>query len=268
MLSHLAVVFDVAGTMLEMYRVAKDITRNILMTDIITTKLVMEKSGRALVVPHIDPTELMETPPHTSLSAFFVGRNNDIQISCSSTPVSEDEACSILLSSEVEVADVQETFVAVCAHDPQIHYTIGLIVDTELREVSYSVSTGGNPFPGLQDVLEELDMLGVEIYVASGDSMRSLFNLAEYIGIRQDHIYPVSTPRQKEEIVLSLKEDCDQVIMVGDGLNDLYALKAADLGVLTVQQDSYPSEELFQAANRTINEIVELPALLKKEFFR
>lgn len=39
----LAVIFDVAGTMLEMYRVAKDLSKKVLVAGVITTELVMEK---------------------------------------------------------------------------------------------------------------------------------------------------------------------------------------------------------------------------------
>jgi len=49
--------------------------------------------------------------------------------------------------------------------------------------------------------------------------------------------------------------------MVGDGLNDLYALLAADLGVLTMQQDTHPALKLCQAADKIIWDIQELPIL-------
>jgi Cu+-exporting ATPase len=50
--------------------------------------------------------------------------------------------------------------------------------------------------------------------------------------------------------------------MVGDGLNDLYALMAADLGVLTVQQDTHPALILRQAADKIILDIQELPNIV------
>ena len=259
----LAVVFDVAGTMLEMYRVAKDISRDSLLRGVVTTDLVMEKDGRALVVPNIDSAEIMAASPQTALGAFVVGRGREVRISCSSTPVSEEDASLILLRSEVKMADLQEGLAEVCAHGPRFYCTTGVIVDADIMEVSYSISTGGKPFIGLEDVLGELLNMGADIYVASGDSMRSLFNLTRCRGICQDRICSVSTPKKKKELVLSLKEGHGMVVMVGDGLNDRDALRVADIGLLTVQQDTHPPAELIQAADRVIDKIDEIPGIIE-----
>ncbi|MDF0590791.1 HAD family hydrolase [Candidatus Methanocrinis natronophilus] len=259
----LAVIFDVAGTMLEMYRVAKDLSRNLLMEGIFTMELVMEKGGRALVIPHLDPVEVMKTPAETTFADFFRGREGNVVISCSSTPVSEDEARRLLLSSEAEVSSLQETLAAVCSRCPGFYYTSGLIVDVETGMVTHSISTGGRPFPEMEAVLEELEEMGADIYVASGDSKRSLSSLTRWRGIREERIYPASKPHRKEEIVTGLKGEYRTVVMVGDGLNDRYALKAADLGVLTVQQESRPPSELLEAADEVIDEMRKLPELLR-----
>ncbi|UEC42158.1 MAG: putative Soluble P-type ATPase-like phosphatase [Methanothrix sp.] len=263
MSGNLAVIFDVAGTMLEMYRVAKDLSRNLLMEGIFTMELVMEKGGRALVIPHLDPEEVMKTPAETTFADFFRGREGNVAISCSSTPVSEEEARRLLLSSEAEVSSLQETLAAVCSRCPGFYYTSGLIVDVETGMVTHSISTGGRPFPEMEAVLEELEEMGVDIYVASGDSKRSLSSLTSWRGIREERIYPASKPRRKEEIVTGLKGEYRTVVMVGDGLNDRYALEAADLGVLTVQQESRPPSELLEAADEVIDEMRKLPELLR-----
>jgi Cu+-exporting ATPase len=111
------------------------------------------------------------------------------------------------------------------------------------------------------DVLASLKNHGADVYVASGDSMRSLAYLKE-LGIDLSRVYPVSSPRRKKEIIVDLKNQYRQVVMVGDGLNDLYALRAADLGILTVQQDTRPTSKLLLAADKIITDIKELPKIL------
>jgi soluble P-type ATPase len=264
MTGDLAVVFDVAGTLLRMYRVAKDLVSSRLIENVVTSELIMEKSSRALVVPQIDPSELELLPPDMPLHSFIQGREDLVNISCYSTPVSREVALDILRSSDARMADIQEAHNAVRSRCPDAYETAGLIVDAELCQVSYTISTGGRPFRGLSEVIRKLEEMGADIYVASGDSMGSLSRLTS-LGISLDRIYPVSTPSRKSELVTGLKGAYCKVVMVGDGLNDLLALKAADLGVLTIQQDSHPSSLLINASDRIISDITDLPQLLKED---
>ena len=55
-----------------------------------------------------------------------------------------------------------------------------------------------------------------------------------------------------------------RAVMVGDGLNNLYALRATDLGILTVQQDTRTTLKLLKAADEIITNIKELPKILIK----
>ena len=78
-------------------------------------------------------------------------------------------------------------------------------MDDDIGQITYVLSTGGTPFPGLQGVLVDLDNLGADVFIASGDSMRSLMNLKDY-GIDLERVYPVANPRRKQEIVSDLKK--------------------------------------------------------------
>ena len=255
-------VMDVAGTILKMYRVAKDIGRDIILKKIVTWELIMEKRGRALVVPQIDPKLIIFCRPDDPLCTLIEGREDGVEISCSSSPISKDEAVSILRHSQAKVRELQEVHQLVLARCPERYQTVGMIVDEDLQEITHSLSTGGIPFPGLQEVLSRLESLGADVYLASGDSMRSLVSLKDF-GINPKRVYAVASPRRKQEIVAGLKKDYRRVVMVGDGLNDLYALKAADLGVLTVQQDTHPALELRQVADEIIGDIQELPEIVR-----
>ena len=259
----LAVVMDVAGTILMMYRVAKDIARGVILEKIVTWELIMEKKGRALVVPQMDPNLVVSSRPDDLLGALVLGREECVEISCSSSRISRNEVLRILGHTQVRVRELQEVYLAVRARCPGIYRTAGMIVDQGQQEITYALSTGGAPFPGLRNVLLDLENLGADVYVASGDSMRSLANLKEY-GIDLSRIYSVASPRRKKEIVIDLKKKYRRVVMVGDGLNDLYALRAADLAILTVQQDTRPALKLRQAANEIIRNIQELPEIVKR----
>jgi len=92
--------------------------------------------------------------------------------------------------------------------------------------------------------------------------MRSLSFLEE-LGIDPHRIYPVCSPKMKKRVVSGLKGRYRRVAMVGDGLNDIYALQAADIGILTVQQDTHPAPRLREAADVVISDIKELPDMVK-----
>jgi len=259
----LAIIMDVAGTILKMYRVAKDIRRGIMMEKIVTWELIVEKKGRALVVPQINPKRLAACRPEDPLKTLVLGREDSIEISCSSTPVSADTAIDILCRSEATIRDLQEVYRAVSSRCPSNYLTAGMIVDEDLWAVIYTLSTGGAPFPGLRDVLDCLKDLGADVYVASGDSRRSLAYLQD-LGFDLERVYSVSSPKRKAEIVMDLKKNYRRVVMIGDGLNDIYALRAADVGVLTLQQDTRPPPQLLSAADRVIRNINELPEIVRR----
>ena len=198
-------VMDVAGTILMMYRVAKDIGRGVILEKVVTWELMMEKKGRALVVPQIDPDLIVSCRPDELLGTLVLGRRECVEISCSSSHISRIEVLGILGRSQVRVRELQEVYLAVKDRCPGIYRTTGMIVDEDCQDIVYALSTGGAPFPGLRNVLLDLENLGADVYVASGDSMRSLANLKEY-GIDLSRIYSVASPLRKKEIVIDLKK--------------------------------------------------------------
>jgi len=255
----LAVVFDSAGTLLHMYRVARDISDGAMLEDIESTMLVAGRKGRALVVLHADMEMILEAQPHRLISDFMEKEHVELDVSCSNGEVSPSEISKIVQQSDLVLGDVQEVFCRVKTRCPNIFYlACGFIVDVVEQSVTYVVSTGGRLYPESKDTLQALHQRGAGLYIASGDSMKNLSRLSRCIGVPIDGVFDIASTFDKERIVKGLKKQYDKVIMVGDGMNDMLALRSADIGILTVQQgDSRPSR-LQESADVVVGNISEV----------
>ncbi|WP_135610477.1 HAD family hydrolase [Methanococcoides sp. AM1] len=255
----IAVVFDSAGTLLHMYRVAKDIGSGEMITGVESTALVAQRKGRALIVLHTEPAVILSVDRNMRVIDFIDDHGITIDISCASIPFSLDEAYDIIKDSNIKVGDILQVVDVVKAHCPKIFYVAaGIIVDSNDHSVPYVLSTGGRMFHDTKDTVDQLRARGADVYIASGDSRRNLRQLAECIDVPMGRVYDIATTREKARIILDLKEKYDRVLMVGDGLNDILALRAADIGVVTLQQGDERPEKLERSADIVIRDIREV----------
>lgn len=72
-----------------------------------------------------------------------------------------------------------------------------------------------------------------EIIIASGDETVIVQSVGKQIGVETDNCYGNYSPEDKASLVekIKSKDGNNIVVMVGDGVNDLAALQAADLGI-------------------------------------
>ena len=78
-------------------------------------------------------------------------------------------------------------------------------------------------------VVESLRRRGVRVVIASGDKKVNVEKVAKAIGV--DEYYYEMSPEDKLKLISRFKSNNGKVAMVGDGINDLEAMAAADLGV-------------------------------------
>ncbi|RJO61866.1 copper-translocating P-type ATPase [candidate division WS5 bacterium] len=79
--------------------------------------------------------------------------------------------------------------------------------------------------------IEQFEKAGVDVYMVTGDNIKTAHAIAKKAGIKRDHVFAEVAPEDKELKVKELKEKGLLVAMVGDGINDAPALAAADIGV-------------------------------------
>lgn len=82
--------------------------------------------------------------------------------------------------------------------------------------------------PGAQEMVNFLHEQGKEIILVSGDNESSVSAIAKEAGIEKYNFFVL--PKTKAEIISNMQGLGQQVVMVGDGFNDIIALLKADAG--------------------------------------
>jgi Cu+-exporting ATPase len=80
-----------------------------------------------------------------------------------------------------------------------------------------------------QKAISQLDHLGVQPILLSGDTQSRVASVAQELGITE--FFGEVTPEEKLKKINALKADSSVIAMVGDGLNDVAALAGADVGI-------------------------------------
>ncbi len=261
----IAVVFDSAGTLLRMYRVAKSIKTGEYLDEVVSTEFVGKKPYCAILVMQVDSNRLVICPPEMLISDFIKKHKIDIEVGCSRAQIEKSTALSVVENdTEAVMSDLQDVMAAVKKRCKDIFYMgVGLIIDVERKNIPYVICTGGRVYSNTSLVIKSLNEQNVDAYIASGDSMRNLGALANNVNVPLDRVFEIATPKKKEEIVKRLKQSYDKVIMVGDGINDILAMRASDLGVLSIQQTGKCPPLLCEEADVVIRDIKEILGVIE-----
>ncbi|MGA3199295.1 MAG: HAD family hydrolase [Halobacteriota archaeon] len=261
-----AVVFDCAGTLLEKYRVAKEIEGGMLLHQIVSLSFIGTRQDYVLAVFQLDvPKDLEGVPTDLSIADFLDIYNVDLVVVCSNVPVAKTTVLrAVARDAKSRVKDLVDVVDEVRKSCSASDFTgTAAIVDIEQGNIPYVLATCGELFESARPVIDELKRIGGDIYVASGDAKNTLYALADRIDIPYENIRDIATPGAKEQLIQELKEEYRYVVMVGDGINDIPALRAADLGVLTIQQKEERPATLYEAADLVIKDLALLPGILK-----
>lgn len=256
-----AVVFDNSGTLIERYRVIKNVVTGEFSTDVNSLDLIDSKDSLVLVVLQYNTNNFLDLNQDTLICDVIRQFNIDFDISFSKKQFSKAEVKEIIdKETTATVADITDAFDMLGEKIPQMELCNGsaLILDMDLGIVLYTITSAGVFFPKVFETVETLKSRGIEIFIASGDRKGAINRLASLLDVPEDNAYGTVSTKGKCEVVSILKDAGYKVMMVGDGLNDILAFKKADVSVLTIEQKEEVSDKLMDKTDYIIEDIFEV----------
>ncbi|GAB4202618.1 MAG: heavy metal translocating P-type ATPase metal-binding domain-containing protein [Bacteroidia bacterium] len=91
---------------------------------------------------------------------------------------------------------------------------------------------------GLQNLVQ-LTEIGYQLHVLTGDSNTASIEPIKNLFQNKVQILTHQSPENKKAYIENLQRNGDMVMMIGDGLNDMPALKTADFGISITDDNSY-----------------------------
>ena len=128
--------------------------------------------------------------------------------------------------------DIKGKFEALCAialDDPIRQETPGTLAQLTKENIEYRIISGDSP-----DTVTAIAKKINKDYPAntiSGDELDALKGNELEKAILEHNIFARIKPQQKQLIIITLKKNKMFTVMIGDGVNDVLALKESDLGV-------------------------------------
>ena len=93
----------------------------------------------------------------------------------------------------------------------------------------YPLASSEVLLPGARQGIEDVKAMGLSIHVLTGDTDEKARKLARDLGL--ENVVAGVDPKEKLAFIEALKSDGHSVLMVGDGLNDVAALTAANAAI-------------------------------------
>jgi Ca2+-transporting ATPase len=108
----------------------------------------------------------------------------------------------------------------------------------------HTIMVTGDHLITARAVAHEIGLGGESPCIVSGDEVQELVRRNQIAAIRQIDVVARATPAQKLLLVRSLKEAGEIVAVTGDGVNDVPALKVADIGVAMGERGTRSAREV------------------------
>lgn len=260
------VVLDCAGTLVRPHRVVSLTGSGRVLTHTSSTELASRKGECALVSLDIDPAEV----EGEGYVCELVLRKGLLTVPCARAHIGEEHVRAAMLAESrraalgercATMADLLELRRTLVHAHPHLDYiTSGMLVDTEQGRIAGLVCAGG--------VLEQCAITAVRelsrmagVHICSGDTPAIVQRIAQKLGLSRSAAVGHCAPACKAAHVRALKRK-GVVVMVGDGINDVLAVRQADVGVAMAAYTT-PPDQLLSEADVVVHSHAQLVRLVR-----
>lgn len=240
----IAIVFDKSGTILKPCRVAFDIKRRELLYHVSTLKLVKDINGYLLNIEgNVEKIKSGKQKPFFKLSCTF----SKILPRIEEDIIFKKEILEALEKVEKEANRHCNSEIGTC---------IALILNNHGEPV-YAIGLGGRIYEDFKNILNEIRSKS-DIFIATGNCKRATLKFVKKIKINKQFVIYNASPKEKMEFVKMLKSFYAYVIMVGNDINDLMAMKEADISIFINREN----EDFNYDVDYTIKSLNDLPKII------
>ncbi|HNV93868.1 MAG: Soluble P-type ATPase-like phosphatase [Candidatus Methanofastidiosum methylothiophilum] len=262
----IAIVFDKSGTLVDTKRVSKDMESSEFIYHKSCLELIENNPNLYLVTISTDPREtfLLEDPKKNlgnSIKDFNIG----FEVVFRGIDAIIDKNKILKWAERISIEEVNETLKKLKKEfDVCTLVGCGMVVDSKKEKITHIVASSGKIKEGVFELFDFLQLEGMDIYLATGDNPCSVYPLAKRLGIMDSFVFSQVDPEGKRKIISNLKKNYEQVIMVGDDINDKGAFEEADLSFLILEGEAERKNELKTIVNYIVSEPLELKEILRR----
>lgn len=114
-----------------------------------------------------------------------------------------------------------------------------LLVDSNGRP-THTVGLGGKLYDEVQSSVRSMMESDCDVFIATGNCREASIACAKLLGIPKKFVLFDADPEEKKKLVKKLRGFYGSVIMVGNDINDLDAMKEADVGIMVARDGKVP----------------------------
>ena len=163
-------------------------------------------------------------------------------------------------AAEVMSHSVSSDLASFCEDQTRLGQTVVLIASDAGSALALSLK---DPIrKASHSLIESLQRRGIRVMLCSGDDEYTTAQVGAALGLRPEDVKGRHSPEDKQRLVEALSEQRHVVAMVGDGVNDTAALRAAHVGIAVsgssaasrVAADAYTTRPGLEAVVELIQE--------------